>query len=491
MATDSNKKNISGLERRVRKALEECGLVGGRQLLVAVSGGPDSLSMLHALHRLHDGLDLHLHGAHLDHGLRGDASRADARFVEETFSGLGITSTIEAADVASLRRQRGLSLEEAAREVRYAFLARVAHDIGADAVAVGHTADDQVETVLMHIVRGTGLTGLKGMQVLAMRVFEGREIALFRPLLGVSRRETEEYCVAKGLQPRIDESNMSLDLQRNRVRLELLPLLEQFNPAIREAIARLTQSTARDLAYLESRVDEVWDATVHRTGDRVTIDKDAFAHQDPAVQGYTLRRVVLALKGDLEDLEQNHVEDMARLMAGPAGRSLDLPGGIRFSVGYSDATLTPSDTDLSALPILEGECELNVPGETLLPGWHVTVRVVEPGESRGTDTSRLGDYRAWLDHRSVGGRLTVRPREPGDRFQPLGMVQAKKLQDFMVDAHIPRESRDRVPLVVSPRGIAWVVGWRIAEWAKVVDAEPPVLELCFEPIDAEGANRCR
>lgn len=480
----TDKQAIARLERRVRSALERSGLAGGKLLVVAVSGGPDSLALLHALHRLEADLGLRLHGAHLDHRLRGRASEEDALFVAGTFRGLGIPGTVEAADVAAYRRQHRLSLEQAARQVRYAFLARVASEQGADAIALGHTADDQAETVLLHLVRGSGLAGLRGMALVARHVFDGRSVVLARPMLEITREETLAYCQALGLSPRQDESNLYPGMARNRVRLQLVPLLQQFNPAIRDALLRLSRSVARDLAHLEAEVERVWPGVVARQDDMLTLDRAAFSALDSAVQGHLLRRAVLEVKGDLEGMEQVHLEDMARLMSGPAGTSLDLPGGLSFAVGYGRATLARPGEEGCPLPPLEGQHRLQVPGETIIPGWRVTVRLARRGEGAGVPAALAcapdGTF-ARFDYEAMRGELWVRPRRPGDRFQPLGMAESKKLQDFMVDARVPRPWRDRVPLLVTPRGIAWVVGWRIAQWARVTEATSRELQVEFSP----------
>ena len=481
----ANPKCVARVHRQVRGALEQVGLAPGKLLVLAVSGGPDSLTLLHALHHLQDDLDLRLHGAHLDHGLRGEASRADARYVADAFARLGIGLTLEEADVAGYRQTHRLSVEEAARKVRYAFLARVAAEQRADAVCLGHTADDQAETVLMHIIRGTGLTGLRGMEAAARSSINGAEVVLARPLLHITRRQTEEYCSALNLEPRRDESNLSVDLKRNRVRAELLPTLQDYNPRIREALIRLSHSAALDMDFIEEEVERQWGVVARLDDGLVSLDRGAFSQLPQSVQMHLLRRAFLAVKGDLEDMEQYHIEEMGRLMSSSAGRSLDLPGGLRFAVGYSDATLAPSALDLCPLPVLQGEHWLQVPGETLLAGWRVTADVVDRGPAHhASDTDRTvaqsyATHAAYLDHDHLGGELRVRSRLPGDRFQPTGMAQGKRLQDFMVDAKIPRTWRDRVPLVVSSRGIAWVVGWRTAEWARARDEDPQRLELTF------------
>lgn len=497
-------KAISRLEVRVRRALEASALTGGKRLVVAVSGGPDSLAMLFALHRLGRGLGLELHGAHLDHRLRGQSSKSDARFATETFRRLGIPHTTEHAEVASFRASHRLSLEEAAREVRYRFLARVATEQGADAVAVGHTADDQAETVLMHIIRSSGLAGLRGMEPLAWRTFGGRRVRVMRPLLRATREETRAYCRALDLEPRLDESNLSTTPTRNRVRLELIPALEQYNPSVRDALLRLSANAAADTAYIDSQVSPVESEVIRLGQGYVAMRKDAFRALPPALRPYLLRRAVASIKGTADGLDQSHITDMSRLVVGPAGRSLILPGGMRLTVGYEEAALAPNGGAPPMPPPLVGEQPLTVPGQASVRGWTATADVrVRDGDDAayplsGAGPGRLsgsvptpefdrtledgpGGLSASLSYEAVGGRLHVRSRRPGDRFQPLGMAQPKKLKDFMVDARIPRWWRDGVPLVVSQRGIAWVVGWRIADWAKVRDGDGQVLELSLSP----------
>ena len=469
------------LHRLVREAMARAGAAG--TVVVAVSGGPDSLSLLYALHHLREGLGLRLHGAHLDHGIRGPDSSADAEFVGETFRQLGIQGTLRKVDVLSFAERQRLSMEEAAREMRLDFLAEVALRQCAWGVALGHTSDDQAETVLMRILRGAGTRGLRGMRPKAARAAPGGEVILLRPLLDVTRRETEAYCREMGLRPRRDESNLSPKMTRNRVRMELLPLMERYNPAVREALLRLSRSAAEDADYLDAAAGPLWDELARRDGPGISLDREGMSRLHAAMAATLLRRAVLEVKGDLRDVTRRHVDAMMRLLAGPAGRSLDLPAGLSFSVGYSQATLLPKGSVPTPLPPLDGPREIAVPGETALVGWTVTARVLDVEPPSGPIAAPAGalarEHTAYLDRDGVGLRLWVRPRRDGDRFHPLGMPQSKKLQDFMVDSKIPRSWRDRVPLLVAPKGIAWVVGWRIAEWAKVRDSDTRRLQVRF------------
>ena len=475
----------SRLRASAREALVDAGLARSGLLVVAVSGGPDSLALLHALHSLSPETGIRLHGAHLDHGLRGDESAADARFVAAEFRRLGIAGTCARADVPAYRRERKLSLEEAARDVRYAFLARVAERQGADAVALGHTADDQAETVLMRLLRGSGLAGLRGMSPLSRRASTGGSVALVRPLLGVTRSEVSQFCRELGLAPRDDASNASTDMLRNRVRLELIPHLETYNPSVRRALLRLARSSARDLAYVEEQVDAAMPTLASRTDEGVALDRDIFTRLHPAIQAHALRRAFAVCRGSARDLEQYHVDAMARLICGRAGTSLDLPGGVRFLVGYERALLSRGAGDACLLPPLDGCHDIAIPGESRAGPWTVTARLAErSAPSDAAQPRNLADgppFAARLDAASVGASACLRARVPGERFRPLGMAHTKKLQDFMVDEKIPREWRDRVPLLVTPRGVAWVVGCRVAEWARAGRGNAPQLEVRVEP----------
>ena len=488
----SGRAAIDVLEVHVDAAIKEHNFAGKR-LLVAVSGGHDSLALLHALHRLRDERKLTLCGAHLNHSLRGAESDADAKFVADTFKRLGLPLTSERADVAAYRSRHKLSLEDAARRVRYDFLADAAAKHAADAIALGHTADDQVETVLMHIIRGSGLDGLRGMQTLDRRCIGGKVVALFRPLLNVSRAQTQAYCVALGLEPRIDASNSSPEFLRNRIRLELVPLLEQLNSSVREALRRLTRNATQDSDYIRKRADSVWDEVVRLTpyakGEVVTVDTDALRYEHAALQGRVLRRGIEVVGGEVT---QRHILDMTALIDSAPGKALHLSGGLNFVTGYGEAFIGSPDAiedALPRLPTLRGEFHISVPGETQVGAWLVQASIETSSEGFDLadvrkagqdardiqrDTSHANEI---LDLDCVGEALRVRGRLPGDRFQPLGMEGTKSLREFMVDARIPQRWRDGLPLLVSERGITCVPGWRIAHWARVTGATRRLLRL--------------
>lgn len=476
---------IALLQRRVKAALNGHD-VSAKTLLVAVSGGPDSLALLHVLHSLRAEFGLRLHGAHLNHNLRGDESDEDAEFTAGAFRRMSIPFTSHSADVSTYRRKHKLSLEDAARRVRYAFLANAVALHNADAIALGHTADDQAETVLMHIIRGSGLNGLRGMNVIDERVIDGKPATLFRPLLDTRRAETQAYCRAMGLTPRIDASNSSPAFLRNRIRLELLPLLERMNPSVRDALLRLSVNASQDSDYISMQANPVWGDVAQVDGNGVvSLDTAALRKEHAAIQGRILRRSIEAAGGEVT---QRHVLDMLALVGGAAGKTLRLSGGLIFVTGYDEAyvgTAEAVEGMLPPLPVIRGEVSVPVPGEIRVDGWRIRAEIDIDGQaslSSATpyDPHPQGDGVAvteMLDMDCVGDNLWVRGRLAGDRFQPLGMEQPKSLREFMIDARIPRRWRDGFPLIVSERGIVCVPGWRIAHWARVTGATRRVLLL--------------
>jgi len=451
----------------------------GEKLVAAVSGGPDSVCLLYILAELRDELGIELHIAHLDHQLRGRDSDADAKYVAGLARRLGLPATIASRDVKAYREERGLSLEEAAREVRYDFLVEVAEDVGAALVAVGHTADDHAETVLMHLLRGSGTRGLRGLLPVSRWRSEAGEITIIRPLLVLGRRDTIAFCRWHHLRPRTDMSNLSPVPLRNRVRRSLLPELKKYNPAINEALLRTAAIAADDYAFVEKEVDRRWLEIAREQDGAVIINKKGLLALSPALKRYLLRRAVGSVLGSLKDIEAGHIEDVLDALDKPAGKVIVLPFGLSFVIEYDRFILSKESVSLCPFPALAGETTLHVPGVTRLPGWLIRADIISPAGLRPEEQS--DDFSACFDFARTGGALVVRSRLPGDRFQPLGMAQPKKLNAFMIGTRIPRQWRRRVPVVVSPERIIWVVGYRIDERSRVTGSTKKVLRLEFKP----------
>ncbi len=471
------------LEERALSFIRENNLVKpGEVLLAGVSGGPDSTCLILILNELKDKLGIKLHVAHLNHGLRGAEAEADAQFVANLAAKLGLPVTIERQDVKAYERARQMSLEEAAREVRYTFFAELALRIGATKVAVGHTLNDHTETVLMHLVRGSGTRGLTGLRPSNLWRSQGKSITVIRPLLEISREETEDYCRNCGLTPRTDTTNLSLSTLRNRLRLELLPLLRQYNPEIKEALSRTAKIASDDIALIDEKTSEVASEVAQKTGDAVILNREKLSKLPQALKRSLLRWAIEELIGDVREIELTHIEDIMDVLRKPAGKSINLPRGLTFTNEYGRHILSKDASALSPYPPLEGEFPIKIPGETVIPGWRIKAELVS--REKVKDTGITDDPSiAYLDADKVGMTLVVRSRRRGDRFQPLGMSEMKKVGEFMIDAKVSRQMRRGVPIVVSPSQTIWLVGLRIDERVKVSEKTKRILRLRFERRD--------
>ena len=295
-------------------------------------------------------------------------------------------------------------------------------------------------------------------------------------MLQVSRSEAEGYCRALGLEPREDATNASPAYLRNRIRLELLPSMRQLNPRIDDALLRLSGLAAEDDEYLASIARGLWERIATNAKDRIDIEAAAFLESSPALQSRLIFDAMVQLTGTARDVTAEHIAAVRDIAAHACGRQVDLPGGIIWRREHLALTALrrSSAVDLTHLLMPESPAELTVPGEVDVAGGRVTARLIAPGEGE-TDSS----YVAHVDAELAGKRLFVRRRKPGDRFRPLGMAGEKKLQDFMVDEHIPSDARDRIPIVYSSSHIVWVAGWRVDDRVKVTAGTREVLRLEF------------
>jgi tRNA(Ile)-lysidine synthase len=490
--------------KQVRETIErEKLLTFGDTVVIGVSGGPDSLCLLHVLRTLSPEFSLNLIVAHLHHGLRGEEADADAEFVRQLAAEWNLPCEIGHADVPALARRHHLAIEETARRARYAFLGQVARQAHAPVVAVAHNADDQTETVLMHFLRGAGISGLRGMLYRThwgdYRLLEPLERALsdpltspsgeskcphwlIRPLLDVPRAHVETYCAIHGLTPRFDRSNLDTTFYRNRLRHELLPLLETYNPGIREILRRSAVVIADDYEVLRAALMDAW-TRVERPAPPGTIafDLRAWRALPRGLQRATLREAVHRLRRTLRDINFVHVEQALRVaQQGETGEKATLPRGLMLRVNYDRLEIA----DEHAMPIPTGPqvstaLPLACPGITpLAAGWEIEARVLSAQELPTHWAENPDPWQAWLDAEILGSTPIVRPRRPGDRFQPLGLGgKFTKVSEFMINVKLPAALRDHWPLVEGAQGIAWVVGYRLDERYRIRTTTCQVVHL--------------
>lgn len=461
----------------------ECALVPNRPILVGVSGGPDSVSLLFLLREI----GFPVIAAHFDHQLRAESAK-DAQFVKDLASSLKIYSVVESADVAEIARKSKLSLEEAARMARYRFLFRLAAEMNVQAVAVGHTADDQVETMLMHLLRGAGISGLKAMSVCSLHTEWSQTIPLIRPLLHTWREETVSYCENLGIVPVIDASNQDQEFFRNRLRHELIPFLESYNPRIKETLLRTTQTLASDYEVVQCAVQKAWsECRVPEEDDQVAFSLALIRGYERGIQRALIRQAIACLRPGLRDIDFASIERALAFIHAPSqSRRMDLTGGLDLytdgkRVWVLEKGIYPIDPEWPQLST-KIVVPIDHPGTVLIgSGWVLETRVepvrdIDPGVLAGQ--IEHDPFQACLDFDRLSFPLEVGTRRRGDRFSPLGMKgHSVKVSDFFVNVQLPRPARDGWPLVRANGRIAWIPGFRPSETYRVDEMTTTILRL--------------
>lgn len=417
-------------------------------VLVACSGGPDSLALVHVLRRLAEEQGFRLAVAHVDHCFRGEASVADERFVEEFCRQRQLPYQSVAIDVPGYLREHGGSSQDVARRLRYQWLRETASSLGASYIALGHHADDQAETFLLHLLRGAGTEGLAAMAE--------QEALLVRPFLQVRRREIEAYCSEQGLEPRLDESNLKDKYLRNRIRHHLLPDLRDYNPEIVSALTRTADIIREERDFVRQEALKAQERSVFWLGNSCQVELLGYSSYHPAVQRELWRQVLEKKRGSLTGICFVHVENLLKLAAeGRTGAVQTLPGGWQVRKDYDCLVLEPLAAVAKASPQeSRWQREVDVPSVTDLPdGSRLETSWLAFADASGADVLSM----AW---EAVELPLVVRFRQAGDVFRPIGMGGSKKLKNYLIDAKVPQLQRDQLPLLCDAQGILWVVGLR-------------------------------
>lgn len=463
---------------RVRKTIENHSLLNrGDHLLVAVSGGADSVALLRILVRLADEYRLRLTSAHLNHGLRGAESDRDEGFVRDLSAEMGIDSICKAVDIASLSRDKGRSVEDIGREERYRFFGEAAEKCGAGKIATGHHRDDQAETVLMHLLRGSGPEGLRG--ILPIR--SGR---LIRPLIDVGRDQILEFLRQDGCLYTTDSSNASPVFLRNRIRVGLIPELKaKYNPRLVEGLCHTAGIIRREDDYLQSVVHRIvggWGIASNPAEAIVPIA--AFRELHEALQGRIIKLLLEAYAPSGNGIAYRHIEAVLGLAGKPDGRlrSLNLPFGIRVEregkclrIQKENKRKPRGREDETFPPIFEYSVE--IPATIRLEEIDRTIRL----ELTGAPTIReMKDEprKAFMDYELMSPPLILRNAEPGDRIDLFGTGGSKKLKKYFIDRKIPRTLRRQIPLLVDSSSVLWIAGERISERVRVTAGTKMVLK---------------
>jgi len=447
-------------------------LSSGDKVIVAFSGGVDSTALVYILNSLNRKLKIKLFTAHLNHKIRGKDADADASFVKKTSDKLGIPCFIEKFDVPGFARQEKLNLEDAARRIRYEFLERIAAKAGANKIALAHTADDNIETFLMRLIRGTGMKGLEGIPPVRDKII--------RPMIELYRSEIEQYLSSKKITARIDKTNYDTKYLRNRVRRDLIPALESYNPKIRESLVRAIDAANTIQDFIESKAKAAFKKAVSlKTNDQIKLDIKELNRTDPMLKGEVLRLAIGAIKKDLVDISLVHIDDIIGQLEKKRAE-VDLPG-IYAIVNKGTLSISAEKPKKNASRSFMRKLE--IPGEIKDENAGFMIEADLMDSVPLAELRAKNPYQAFLDYDKIAKPLIVRNRREGDAYSPLGLKGSKKLQDIFVDEKVDIDERDKIPVVEDGSRIVWVVGYRMAEEAKVTASTKKVVKLSAKTID--------
>lgn len=429
------------------------------------------MALLYILCMLKEEFDLSIVVAHLNHMIRKSHAAKDALFVKKAAQRLGLDAVIQAEDVPSRAARERLSIEEAARDARYDLYLRTAKNFSANKVALGHTEDDQAETVLMRLIRGSGLLGLSGIP--PVRGLGNRTI--IRPLIETPKRDIINFLQERRYAFRLDETNKSPVYLRNKIRRTLLPLLERkFNPEIRNILCETAANARIDYEYILKMAAKKASVYAKRKKGQVSINLK-FQNEDVAIQRIIIRESIKAVKGDLDGVTYGHWQDLERLLAKEKAWSMDLPGDMAV-LRRKGHLIIHKKSDAVKAAAGAGSYLLDIPGIIEMPEIDKTIRaaIVKRRPEFKAQRSRSEEY---FDADKLRSPLSIRFRRAKDKIRPLGMARHKRLKQLFIDEKIPSEERGRIPLVLSRGRLIWVCGVKRSQEAAIEEETSRIVRL--------------
>ena len=456
---------------RVKRTIDRYHLLDkGDRVVVGVSAGVDSMVLLHLLNAYRQEFDLSLIVAHINHGLRPVESEKEADLVKKESDRLGLSFEYGQFNVKEFQKVGGFSLQDAARRIRFQFINSLLRKYNANKIALGHNADDQVETVLLRLIRGSGLKGLKGM----VPIREGRVI---RPLLEVWKEDIESFAIKNGIPYLIDSSNLNGNYLRNRLRLNLIPLIErEYQSNFKATVIKASTILREENDYLERGAEEAYQKIVHEEPGTLSFRFLEYQSLHQAVQWRVVQKILGKIYGGEMIMDKEERLDVSlifkRLCQPSPSFLLELPNGVCLEKRYDMVLLRKGEVR----PVPPFEVELIVPGRTFIKEIGKEVVIDDANRDQFERLNGSPDT-AIFDSQSLQFPLKMRNFRPGDRFQPLGLRGTQKLKEFFIDHKIPSFERARIPLLISGEMIAWIVGYRIDERVKVTEKTQKVLKV--------------
>lgn len=444
----------------------------GDRVVVAVSGGPDSICLLHLLNSIKDRFSIEICAAHVNHCLRGAEADADEEFVREFCKQLNIDFYVKRVNVNKLAKEEKLSSEMAGRKARYDFFEEVRKSFSGNKIAIAHNANDRAETILMRMIRGTGLDGMVGIKPIRDEIF-------VRPLINVSRNEIEKYCLDNRISPRIDKTNLERLYTRNKIRLDLIPyIVNNFNEDVVSALNRLGDIVSIDNDYIQKNVDKKYNSYCYKDKNNIIIKKEAFCEHE-AILSRILRKAINELTGSMYNIEKHHISEVIHIQNIGTGKKTCLPNNIVVYNNYGDIHLSiKNDSIINNRKVLE--VNIKDSDEIQFDNFKFKMTLLD---SKVSVKLSQDDFVKYFDADKVGKNIIIRYRKDGDKFMPLGMKVHKKLKDIFINLKVPREDRDNIPLVCFGMEIGWILGHKISENFKIDDKTKTILKIQVERED--------
>ena len=458
--------------KKVLTYIEENNLIkSGDRILVALSGGPDSVCLLYILIKLRETLGIEIGAAHLNHMLRGEDALGDEEYVNKLCKDLNIPCYIKQVDINKYARENKLSSEMAGRSVRYDFFDEIISKYGFNKIATAHNANDQAETVLFRLMRGTGLEGLGGIKV-------SRDNKIIRPILCLSRNEVEDYIEKEGLNPRIDKTNFEKVYNRNKIRLDILPYIKKhFNADIVQTLNRMSTLLQKDNDYLERSAYKYYEKNCLKSKEHFILKKELF-NEEEAITSRVIRNALTEYSKSNYDFEMKHISEIIHLARKNSGKKIDLPNKIYAENIYGDIYIKKRIK----------KQKIDNKNEIVINKNDINGKKVEfhnyKLEFSIIDNNNLiykkNSLKKFFDFDLIENFIVIRKRKDGDKMIPLGMKGTKKIKDIFIDAKVPKEQRDYIPIIEFDNNIAWLTGIKVSDEYKVNNNSKNILMISIE-----------